>query len=166
MTKRVVRILALLCFFFLTSGIKVTFAFSTNDSINSFIQDQIKRGKSICSAIGELIRSGANVSEVVESSIKAGHQACVVVRCGIEAGGKLEDVIAGAFRAGASSDVIVSCAIEGGAEPDAIAAAVDRLALPGLGYTPPPAPVAFVPAFAPSIGGGGGGRRSVSPFLP
>lgn len=166
MKKRVTRILVLLSFFILTSGVKSTFAFSTNDSINSFIQDHIKRGSSICSAVGELVRSGANVSEVVESSIKAGHQACIVVRCCIEAGGKLEDIIVAAFRAGASSDIIVSCAIEGGAEPDAIAAAVDRLALPGLGYTPPPAPIAFVPAFAPSIGGGGGGRRSVSPFLP
>lgn len=130
------------------------------------IQEQIQKGKSICSVIGELIRSGYNVTDIVEESIKAGHSACIVVRCAIEAGGRLEDVIVAAFRAGASSDVIVSCAIEGGAEPDAISATIDRLALPGLGYTPPPAPVAFVPAFAPSIGGGGGGRRSVSPFQP
>lgn len=165
MKKRVVEILVLSAFLLL-SGIRVTFAASPDDSINILIQEQIKKGRSICVAVNELIRSGTSVSDVVEGAIRTGHPACVVVRCAIEAGGKLEDVIVAAFRAGSSSDVIVSCAIEGGAEPDAIAAAVDRLALPGLGYTPPPAPVAFVPAFAPSIGGGGGGRRSVSPFLP
>lgn len=149
----------------LTIEINDTFAVSPDDCINR-IGEQIKKGRSICSIVEQFIRTEANASEVVECAIKAGHPACVVVRCAIEAGGKLEDVIVAAFRAGASSDVIVSCAIEGGAEPDALAAAVDRLALPGLGYTPPPAPVAFVPAFAPSIGGGGGGRRSVSPFLP
>jgi hypothetical protein len=142
------------------------FAISSNDSVNTMIREQINKGRSICAAIGELIRSGTNVSDVVEGSIRAGHPACIVVRCAIEAGGRLEDVITAAFRAGASSDVIVSCAIEGGADPNAISMAIERLALPGLGYTPPPAPVAFVPAFAPSIGGGGGGRRSVSPFIP
>lgn len=158
-----ILIFSLILLFISGTGVE---AVSQDDSIKAFIQEHIQKGRSICSAVGELVRSGTNVSDVVEESIRAGHSACIVVRCAIEAGGRLEDVIVAAFRAGASSDVIVSCAIEGGAEPDAIASAIDRLALPGLGYTPPPAPVAFVPAFAPAIGGGGGGRRSVSPFSP
>ena len=135
-------------------------------SIRDSISDALSRGKGVCTVVADMIRSGKDTTETVNSAIMLGHPACVVVRCAIEAGGRFEDVITGAFRAGATSDVIVTCCIEGGADPEALARAIERLGLPGLGYTPPPTTPAYTPTFAPAIGGGGGGRGTVSPFKP
>ncbi len=139
---------------------------ASDTSIRQSISDELSRGKDVCAVVTDMIRSGKNTLEIVNNAIAMGHPACVVVRCAIEAGGTLEDVITGAFRSGATSDIIVTCAVEGGADPDALARAIERLGLPGLGYTPPPATTAYTPTFAPTIGGGGGGTGVVSPFRP
>lgn len=138
----------------------------SDNAIRDRISEALSGGKDVCTVVSEMIRSGRNTTEIVNSTIVMGHPACEVVRCAIEVGGQLEDVIVGAFRAGATSDVIVTCCIEGGAEAEALARAIERLGLPGLGYTPPPAVPAYTPTFAPAIGGGGGGRGTVSPFRP
>ena len=135
-------------------------------SIRDSISDALSRGKGVCAVVTDMIRSGKDTSDTVNNAILMGHPACVVVRCAVEAGGRLDEVITGAFRAGATSDIIATCAIEGGADPEALARAIERLGLPGLGYTPPPTTPAYTPTFAPAIGGGGGGRGTVSPFKP
>ncbi len=124
----------------------------------------LNQGKSVCAVVQELIRAGRDCSEIVNNSIVMGHPACVVVRCAIEAGGKLEDVITAAYRAGATADIIVTCLVEAGVDTDVLASTIERLGLPGLGYTPPPAGAGYSPTFAPTIGGGGGGI--VSPIRP
>ncbi len=132
--------------------------------VRDFILAGLNQGKSICTVVQELIRTGKDCSEIVNNSIVMGHPACVVVRCAIEAGGKLEDVITAAFRAGATADIIVTCLVEAGVDTDVLARTIERLGLPGLGYTPPPVTAGYSPAFAPAIGGGGGG--TVSPIKP
>jgi hypothetical protein len=166
--------LAILCIGILLCGVFLPVSASSqvknenpsDNTIRDSIAEALSGGKDVCAVVSELIRSGKNTTEIVNNTIVMGHPACEVVRCAIEVGGVLEDVIVGAFRAGATSDVIVTCCIEGGAEAEALARAIERLGLPGLGYTPPPAAPAYTPTFAPAIGGGGGGRGTVSPFRP
>lgn len=136
-------------------------------SVRNSITDGLARGKSICVVVGDMIRGGKDCSETVNNAIVMGHPACVVVRCAIEAGGKLDDVITAAYRAGATPDIIVTCLLEAGVDTDALARTIERLGLPGLGYTPPPVAPAYTPTFAPTIGGGGGGGTgTVSPIRP
>ena len=139
---------------------------AVDTSVRDGISEALSQGKGVCAVVGDMIRSGKNTSDTVLAAITMGHPACVVVRCAVEAGGRLDDVITGAFRAGATSDIIVTCAIDGGANPDAVARAIERVGAPGLGYTPPPTGPVYTPTFAPAIGGGGGGRGTVSPFRP
>ena len=138
--------------------------------VDKFVRDLIveglAKGKGICTVVGDMIKGGKDCSQTVNNAIVMGHPACVVVRCAIEAGGRLEDVITAAYRAGATSDIIVTCLIEGGADPDVVARIIERLGLPGLGYTPPPVAPVYSPTFAPAIGGGGGGTGTVSPKRP
>lgn len=139
---------------------------AANRPAREIITDALSKGNGICTVVGDVIKAGGNTADTVENAIMMGHPSCVVVRCAIAAGGQLEDVIISAFRAGASSDVITTCAVEGGADTDALARAIERFALPGLGYTPPaPTYTVYIPTFVPTIGGGGGGE-STSPFRP
>jgi hypothetical protein len=135
-------------------------------SVHDLIVRSLSKGKGICTVVGDMIKGGTDCSRTVYNAIAMGHPACVVVRCAVEAGGRLEEVITAAYRSGATSDIIVTCLIEGGADPDAVARTIERLGLPGLGYTPPPAAPVYSPTFAPSIGGGGGGTGIVSPKKP
>ncbi len=137
-----------------------------DNSVRDSIADALSGGKGICSVVSDMIRSGGNTSDIVNNAIAMGHPACVVVRCAIQAGGKLEDVITAAYRAGATSPVIVTCLIEAGVDTDVLARTIERLGLPGLGYTPPPVTPGYTPTFAPVIGGGGGGTGTVSPVQP
>ena len=132
--------------------------------VSDIITQSLSQGKSICTAVGDLIKAGNNVEDVVQNAILLGYPSCVVVKCAVEAGGKLEDVVSAAFRVGASSDVIVTCCVEGGADSTVLARIIERLCLPGLGYTPPPADQVYVPTFVSTLGGGGG--VSTSPFRP
>ncbi len=132
--------------------------------VRDIIAQSLSKGKGICTVVGDLIRAGNNVSDVVENAILLGYPSCVVVKCAVEVGGKLEDVVSAAFRVGASSDVIVTCCVEGGADSTVLARIIERLCLPGLGYTPPPADQVYVPTFVSTLGGGGG--VSTSPFRP
>ncbi len=156
-------------FFFILAP-TVAFCTTGSDSVISgkavkeIMTESLNRGKSICAVVGDMIKAGANTGDVVENAILLGHPACVVVKCAVEAGGKLEEVVAAAFRVGASSDVIVTCCVDGGAESAALAGIIERLCLPGLGYTPPAADRVNVPTFVSTLGGGGG--ASVSPFIP
>ncbi len=136
----------------------------TGKPVKEIINESLSQGKGICTVVGDMIRAGNDTGETVESAILAGHSACTVVRCAVEAGGKLDDVVAGAFRAGASSDVIVTCCVDGGAESADLARIIERLGLPGLGYTPPAQNQVYVPTYVSTIGGGGG--VSASPFRP
>jgi len=137
-----------------------------DSSIRDLITAGLSKGQSICTVVGDMIRTGKDCSETVNNAIVLGHPACVVVRCAIEAGGKLEDVITAAYRAGATSDIIVSCLVDAGVDTDVLARTIERLGLPGLGYTPPPVATGYTPSFAPAIGGGGGGGGTVSPIRP
>ncbi|MCL5023984.1 MAG: hypothetical protein M1497_11590 [Nitrospirae bacterium] len=139
-------------------------AFDT--SVRNEMSNSLATGKGVCPVVSEMIRAGRDTLETVKNAILLGHPACVVVKCAIEGGGKLEDVITGAFRAGAASDVIVTCLVEAGVDSNLLAGVIERLGLPGLGYTPLSAGPAYTPTFAPAIGGGGGGQSSVSPFKP
>lgn len=157
--------------FFISFLPSVALCGSTNSAsfdkpIRDMIADSLSKGKGICTVVGDMIKTGKDTSETVRNAILMGHPACVVVRCAVETGAKLEEVIIAAFRAGATSDIIVTCAVDGGADHGALARAIERLGLPGLGYTPPPIIPAYTPTFAPTIGGGGGGRGTVSPFSP
>jgi hypothetical protein len=114
--------------------------------------------------VREIIRTGNDTAETVNNSILMGYPACVVVRCAIEAGGKLEDVITAAYKAGATSDIIVTCLVEAGVDTDVLARTIERLGLPGLGYTPVATLPGYSPTFSQPIGGGGGG--TVSPVRP
>ncbi len=135
-------------------------------SIREQIAAGLNKGQGICAVVGNMIRSGKDCSDTVNNAIVMGHPACVVVRCAIEAGGKLEDVVSAAYKAGATSDIIVSCLVDEGVDTDMLARTIERLGLPGLGYTPPPVTPGYTPTFAPDIGGGGGGRGTVSPAKP
>lgn len=142
---------------------------ATTRTVREIMAESLARGKTICIVVGDMIRAankaGQNITgEVVENAILLGHPACVVVKCAVEAEGKLEDIVAAAFRVGASSDVIVTCCVDGGAEYAALARVIERLCLPGLGYTLPASSQVYVPALVSTLGGGGG--ASVSPFRP
>jgi len=136
---------------------------SLDTSVHDLIVEGLAKGQDICRVVGDLIREGKECSETVNNSISMGYPACVVVRCAIEAGGKLEDVISAAYRAGTTADIIVTCLVEAGIDTDTLASTIERLGLPGLGYTPPSATTPYTPTFAPTIGGGGG---IVSPIRP
>lgn len=135
-------------------------------AIRNEMSNAFASGKGVCPVVSDMIRAGKDTLETVKNAVLLGHPACVVVKCAIDAGGKLEDVITGAFRAGAASDVIVTCLVDAGVDSNVLAGVIERLGLPGLGYTPVSAGPSYVPAFAPTIGGGGGGEKSVSPFKP
>ncbi len=132
--------------------------------VKDIIAESLSRGKGICAVVGDMIRAGNNAGEVVDNAILMGNPACLVVKCAVEAGGKVEDVVSAAFRVGTSSDVIVTCCMDAGVESAALAGIIERLCLPGLGYTPPVSGQAYVPTFVSTLGGGGG--VSVSPFRP
>ena len=168
--KRTLIVMFFLLFVFLVvpavafSEIKANSATTPGVSVRDIIAQSLSQGKSICTVVGDMIKAGNNVADVVENAILLGYPACVVVKCAVEAGGKLEDVVSAAFRVGANSDVIVTCCIEGGADSMILARIIERLCLPGLGYTPPPADQVYVPTFVSTLGGGGG--VSTSPFRP
>ncbi|HWR58202.1 MAG TPA: hypothetical protein VN328_04865, partial [Thermodesulfovibrionales bacterium] len=130
--------------------------------VRDIMAESLSRGKTICAVVGDMIRAGENTGEVVENAILLGHPACVVVRCAVEAGGQLEDIVTAAFRVGANSDVIVTCSIDGGAQSAALAGIIERLCLPGLGYTPPVSGRPYVPTFVSTLGG----AATASPFRP
>jgi hypothetical protein len=147
-----------------SSAVTTNSAVAPAATVRDIIAQSLSQGKTICDVVEETIKAGNNVLEVVENAILMGYPACIVVKCAVEAGGKLEDVVTAAFRVGASSDVIVTCCMEGGADSVILARIIERLCLPGLGYTPPPADQVYVPTFVSTLGGGGG--TVTSPFRP
>ncbi|MDI6802208.1 MAG: hypothetical protein QMD01_09205 [Thermodesulfovibrionales bacterium] len=127
------------------------YVFAATGTVRDIISEKYASKKDICPVIKDTIKEGINTQEIVRTSIQMGYTACYVIKCAIIGGGNIEHIIYGAIEAGVTRDVVSRCSMEAGARPEDI--------LPGLGYTPPSAPLTPITINFP-----GGG--TFSPSVP